>query len=368
MTEGITTHVGLDAHQATIHASILFGEGEAVESSFPNTAEGIRRFVRQVERKSGGAPIVSAYEAGPLGFGLHRTLLERGWSNAVIAPSLIPAKPGDRIKTDRRDARKLAELLRADMLTEVHAPTPEQEAVRDLCRARGAVKEDQKRCRHRLSKFLMRRELRFTAGRKLWTQAHQQWLRGLRLAHPADQAILDDHLLGLEQIHGRLAAFDEKIEALSHEAPYAEPVAWLRCFRGIDTLTALSIVSELHDWRRFPSARALMAYLGLVPSEHSSGSKERRGALTKTGNSRVRRLLVEAAWHYRHRPAIGSRLRRRREGQPAEIIEIADRAQQRLNHRYRRFLERGKPHNKCVAAVARELSGFLWAALQHQAR
>jgi len=363
MKKGIT-YVGLDAHQETIHAAILLpGAARPVEESLANTPEAIRRFVRRLRRRAPGE-VVCAYEAGPLGYGLMRQLEELGVGCVVVAPALIPRKPGERIKTDRRDARKLAELLRAGLLTSVHAPTPEQEAVRDLCRAREAAKGDQKRLRHRLAKFLVRRELRWTRGRKMWTRAHREWLRGQRLAHPADQAILDDLLLALEQLEGRLAALDAQIEKWAQEAPWAEPVAGLRCFRGIDTLTALALVAEVHDWRRFPTPRALMAYLGLVPSEHSSGGSERRGAITKTGNARVRRLLVEAAWHYRHRPAVGYRLQERRRGQPPRVIAIADRAQQRLHARTQRLRARGKPHNQVVTAVARELVGFLWAALQ----
>jgi transposase len=362
MTE-VITYVGLDAHQERIHAAVLLpGASGAIEDAMANTPEGLRRWVRRLRRRNPGE-VVCCYEAGPLGYGLMRELEGLGLSCQVVAPALIPIKPGDRIKTDRRDARKLAELLRGGLLTAVHPPTREQEAVRDLCRSREAVKRDQIRCRHRLSKFLLRRGVRWTVGRKMWTQAHQAWLRGQRFDHAADQGILDDHLLALAQLEGRLAALDAQLEAFAGEAPYAESVDWLRCFRGIDTLTALSIVAELGDWRRFESPRALMAYLGLVASEHSSGGKERRGAITKAGNVRLRRLLVEAAWHYRHRPAVGYRLRKRREGQPSRVIAVADRAQQRLHTRYQRLTARGKPHNKVVVAVGRELVGFLWAAM-----
>lgn len=358
-----TTHAGLDAHKETIHAAVLLpGAEKALEDRFANTPEAIRRWVKRVVKRAPGA-VVCCYEAGPLGYALLRQLGELGMSCQVVAPALIPVKPGDRVKTDRRDARKLAELLRGGLLTEVHPPTPGQEAVRDLCRAREATKEDQKRVRHRLSKFLLRRGVRFTRGRKAWTQAHRAWLWGVRLEHEADQAILDDHLLALEQIEGRLGALVARLEAIAGEAPYAEPVGWLRCFRGIATITAISIVAELHDWRRFSSPRALMAYLGMVPSERSSGGQKRRGGITKAGNGHVRRLLIEAGWHYRHRPAVGERLRKRREGQPAQVIALADRAQQRLHARYRRLIERGKPHNTIVVAVGRELVGFLWAAL-----
>jgi transposase len=358
-----TTFVGLDAHQASTNAAMILASGEVVEDRFATTSDGIGRWARRLKRRCKG-PIVCCYEAGPLGYALQRTLVSLGVECIVIAPSLIPRKPGDRVKTDRRDALKLADLLAADLLTEVRVPAPEQEAIRDLCRAREAVKGDQKRIQHRLSKFLLRRAVRWTGGKKMWTRAHREWLRGQRLEYAADQSILDDHLLALEQNEGRLTALDKKLVDSSTQAPYTEAVAWLRCFRGIDTLTALSVAAEIHDWRRFPSPRALMAYLGMVPSESSSGGKFKRGRLTKTGNSRVRRLLIEAAWHYRHRPRVGSKLSKRRASQPAEIIAIADRAQQRLYHRYTRMTARGKNHNLAVAAVGRELVGFLWAAMQ----
>jgi transposase len=362
MEKGIT-YVGLDAHQTSTVAAVILPTGELLEDRFATSAEGVRRWVRRLKRRSKG-PIVSCYEAGPTGYTLQRMLEGHEVECRVIAPSLIPHKPGDRIKTDRRDARKLVELLAADLLTEVHAPTPEQEAIRDLCRARTSVKGDQKRIQHRLSKFLLRRGIRWTTGRKMWTRAHREWLRGQRLPHEADQITLDDHLLGLEQIEGRLHRFDEQLDDWARQAPYAEAVGWLRCFRGIDTLTALSVAAEIHDWRRFPSPRALMAYLGMVPSESSSGGRFQRGGLTKAGNSRVRRLLIEAAWHYRHRPSVGDRLAKRREGQPAAVIALADRAQQRLHSRYTRLSGRGKAHNQVVSAVGRELVGFLWAAMQ----
>lgn len=366
MAEGIT-YVGLDAHQETIHASVLVpGIERAAEDAFANTPEAVRRWARRVGKQAPGS-VVCCYEAGPLGYGLLRELEALGLPCLVVAPALIPVRPGDRIKTDRRDARKLGELLRAGLLTAVHPPTPEQEAVRDLTRAREAVKKDQSRQRHRVSKFLLRRGVRWTVGRRAWTQAHLVWLRGRRLGHGADQAILDDQLLGLEQIEGRLSALDAKLEAIAQAAPYQESVGWLRCFRGIDTLTALAWVAELHDWRRFASPRALMAYLGMVPSESSSGGKERRGAITKAGNVRLRRLLVEAAWHYRHRPAVSGRLRARRTGQPTRVIAIADRAQHRLHARYTRLQARGKAPNKIVVAVGRELAGFLWAAMDPKA-
>jgi transposase len=313
-------------------------------------------------KREAPGPIVRAYEAGPCGYGLQRALFAEGVGCQVVAPSLIPRKPGERIKTDRRDARRLGELLAGGQVTEVHPPTPEAESVRDLCRAREDAKEDQTRARHRLSKFLLRRGLVWGRGRA-WSQAHQRWLRGLRLDHPADQATFDAYCLALDQVQERLRDLEAQLAAWSQAEPYATPVAWLRCFHGVDTTTAMTLVTELHDFRRFRKPRQLMAYLGLVPREHSSGDRTQRGGITKTGNGHARRVLVESAWHYRHRPRLSATLRQRREGQPARVIALADRAHQRLSRRYRRMIARGKPHNKVVVAVARELVGFLWATL-----
>jgi transposase len=295
---------------------------------------------------------------------LQRQLRTAGVSCTVIAPSLIPVRPGDRIKTDRRDAKKLAELLRAELLTEVHPPTEEAEAVRDLCRCRDAAKQDRERARHRLSKLLLRRGLIYAPG-KAWTRMHREWLRQRRFERPADQVVFADYLQALEHVEERLRALDTQLTTYAQQEPYRAPVGWLRCFRGIDTVTAMSIVTELHGFERFRSARALMAYLGLVPCEHTSADRHRRGGITKTGNVRVRRLLVEAAWHYRHLPGVGVSLRQRRSGQPPPIIALADKAQRRLHHRFWSLVSaRTKPPNQAVIAVARELTGFLWAALQ----
>jgi len=365
MQEGIT-FVGLDAHKVAIKAAMLLpGETKPVEWELPNEKAAVRRMVRKVQRQAPGE-VRFCYEAGPCGYALQRWIQEAGASCVVVAPSLIPRKPGDRIKTDRRDARKLAELFRAGLLTEVRPPTPQDEAARDLCRAREDAQEDLTRCRHRLSKLLLRRGWTWTGGKKAWGQGHRLWLRSLRLEHAADQRVVDDYLLAIEQLEERLRSLEQHIELLSQQAPYAEPVAALRCFRGIDTITAMGLVTELHDFMRFASARGLMAFLGLVPSEHSSGASEHRGAITKAGNSHVRRLLIEAAWHYRHRPSVAS-LRQRRQGQPARVVTLADRAMHRLHRRFHRMLAKGKPQPKVVVAIARELAGFVWAALRQTA-
>jgi transposase len=366
MSENITW-VGMDAHKQAINVAVLSArEARPQEWIVENTPAAIRRLVRTLLREAAGGEVRCCYEAGPCGYALQRQIEAEGALRcAVIAPALIPRKPGERIKTDRRDARKLVELLRAGLLTEVHAPTPEQEAVRDLCRAREDAQQDLLRCRHRLVKLLLRRGVVYRAGKKAWTQAHRQWLRALAFEQAHDQAVLDDYRLAIEQVEERLQTLEHHMLAAAQSDGVAKPVGGLRCFRGIDTVTALSLVAELHDIERFASPRELMAYVGLVPSEHSSGQRIRRGGITKAGNTHVRRLLIEASWHYRHPPRLGAALKQRRAGQPATVIAIADKAQQRLYRRQRHLAAHGKSPTTAVVAAARELSGFIWAALSH---
>lgn len=356
------TYVGLDVHQEEIAVAMLSGQSRRLEEfQVGGDARGVGRLVGRLRKL--GAGVECAYEAGPCGYALQRQLEAAGIGCAVVAPSLIPIKPGERIKTDRRDARKLAEQLRAGMLTAVCAPSESQEAVRDLCRCREAAREDLMRARHRLSKMLLRRGLVYRAGNN-WTQKHRRWLLELAWEHEAERVVFGDYLGAIEQLEERRRGLDAALEVQAQQPPYREPVGWLRCFRGLDTVNAMTIVAELYDVVRFRSPRQLMAYLGMVPSEHSSGGKRRQGAITKSGNRHVRRALVNAAWHYRHRPAVGKALRARRQGQPAPIVSLADRAQQRLHRRFMHLLlRRGKPPQKAVVAVARELAGFLWAAL-----
>lgn len=358
----VITYVGIDAHKKDLQVARLVGHARTPDIwTVANEPRAIERLVRKLEREAPG-PVQCCYEAGPCGYALQRRMQRGRVTCAVIAPALIPRKAGERIKTDRRDARKLAELFRAGLLTEVRPPTPADEAARDLVRARDDAREDLQRGRHRLGKLLMRRG-RHYAGRN-WTLAHRAWLTTLAWDHAADQHVVADYLLAIDQVQARLTDLDARLAALAATAPYAEPVAWLRCFRGIDTLTAITIIAELHDFRRFVTPRALMAYLGLVPTEHSSGGQTSRGRITKTGNALVRRVLTEAAWHYQHRPGIGAALKRRREGQPPRVIAIADKAQHRLCRRFRRLVAEHKPTPKVAVAIARELAGFLWATLQ----
>ena len=357
-----STYVGIDAHKRELHVAMLVGPaGMPVTWKLANEPRAIDRLRRKLER---GAPglIECCYEAGPCGYALQRRLQRGRLRCQVIAPALIPRKPGERVKTDRRDARKLAELHRAGLLTEVRPPTPAEEAVRDLCRARDDAREDLQRSRHRLGKLLLRRGLQYP-GRN-WTQAHRRWIDGLCWEHEAERHVVADYLLAIDQLAARLGELDARLAEVAEREPYRERVGWLRCFRGIDTLTAMLILAELHDFRRFQRAPALMAYLGLVPGENSSADKHRRGRITKTGNMLVRRVLVATAWHYQHRPGVGVALARRRQGQPGRVIAIADKAQQRLCRRFRKLAAEHKPPGKVVVAIARELTGFLWAALQ----
>jgi transposase len=354
--------VGIDAHKKDLFIAMLVGTDKTpVTWTVANEPNAVRRLVRKLEGEAPGT-VQACYEAGPCGYALQRRMTTARVSCQVIAPALVPRKPGDRVKTNRRDARKLAELLRAGLLTEVRPPTPEDEAVRDLCRARDDARADLQRCRHRLGKLLLRRGLHFS-GRN-WTRAHRQWVDRLTWVHEAERVVVEDHWLAIDHVEARLIELDARLMDLAQTEPYREPVAWLRCFRGLDTLTAILILAELHDFRRFQSPRALMAYLGLVPGEDSTGEKHRRGRITRTGNALVRRLLVETAWHYQHRPTVGVALTRRRKGQPARVIAVADKAQQRLCRRFRKLAAEHKPPPKIAVAVARELAGFLWAALQ----
>ena len=358
----VTTYVGIDAHKKDLFIAMLSGnELNPVTWQLANEPKAVRRLVRKLERDAPG-PVRVFYEAGPCGYALQRQVTTSRVSCDVVAPALIPRKPGERVKTNRRDARKLAELGRAGLLTAVQPPTPEAEAVRDLARARDDAREDLQRCRHRLGKLLLRRGLHY-AGRN-WTRAHRQWIDSLAWAYAAERTVVDDYLLAIDHTEARLLELDARLAEIAERAPYREPVGWLRCFRGIDTLTAMLLLAELHDFRRFRSARALMAFLGLVPGEASSGEQHRRGRITKMGNALVRRILVEASWHYQHRPGVGRALNARRTGQPSRVIALADKAQQRLCRRFRRMLAEHKPAPKVAVAIARELAGFVWAALQ----
>ena len=354
------THVAMDDSKRTIVAGILRPGVDTPElRSIPNEPRHLRRLFARLQREG---PVRACYEAGPAGYDLYRQCTALGIPCQVIAPALTPRKPGDRIKTDRRDAKQLVRLFRAGELTPIHVPDEAQEAVRDLLRCREDGQEDLLRWRHRLSKFLARHGRVYREGRQ-WTQRHWTWLRAQHFTLPALERTAQEYRVAVEQLLARVADLDREIASIAETEPYRERVGWLRCFRGIATLGAMLLLVEIDDFLRFRRPRPLMAFLGLVPSETSTGARERRGSITKAGNAHARRILVEAAWHYRHPPRLGAALARRSEGQPPEVRAQAWRAQQRLHRRYRHLVGHGKRPPVAVVACARELVGFLWAAL-----
>jgi transposase len=361
-----TTYVALDDSKRKIVAGVLRpGDAQPELREIANEPRQIRHLFERLKREG---PVTACYEAGVSGYDLYRQITALGVVCSVIAPALTPRRPGQRIKTDRRDAAKLVRLFRAGELTAIHVPDETEEAVRDLVRCRDDVRRDVLRWRHRVLKLLTRHGRIYLAGQN-WSQAHWRWIREQRFELPPLQRAFEATLFALEQALARQAELDRELEALAEAAPYREPVGWLRCFRGIDTLSAMILLAEIVDFQRFRRPRELMAYLGLVPSEYSSGGTQRRGALTKAGNSHARRVLIEAAWHYRHRPTIGRSLASRSQGQPEEIVGHAWRAQQRLHRRYRHLVGHGKRPPIAVAAIARELVGFIWAAMtRHESR
>ena len=357
-----TRFLGLDAHALTIAVAVAEEKGAPNEHGvIPNDPSSVRRLIGRLG--GSGVHLVACYEAGPTGYALHRQLVALGVECMVVAPSLVPTRSGDRVKTDRRDALKLARLLRSGDLTPVWVPDEEHEALRDLVRARADAKADALRAKHRLSKFLLRRGIRPPHGVRAWTTRYQAWLGQIRLEESCGQIVLDDYLTVVR-------AADERVRRLEGALHTAVPdrhrplVAALQSFRGVAFLTAVTIVAEVGDLRRFATAPQFMAYAGLVPSEYSSGSSRCRGRITKTGNATLRHVLGEAAHHCRLQPRVGGTLRQRQQGVPDPIVELSWRAQKRLHHRYRHLSARlGRP--KALTAVSRELAGFVWAAGQH---
>ncbi len=353
-----TVAVGLDVHARSIRLAAVRADELLEEQTLPYDEEAVERVLRRW-------PVVRCcYEAGPTGFGLQRHLVERGIDCQVVAPGLVPQRPGDRVKTDSRDARKLARLLAGGLLESIHVPSPDLEAVRDLVRAREDARLDRMRDRHRLSKFCLRHGLRLPTSS--WTVVRRKWLSEQRFDFAALQITFDAYLHTVDLVDARIEQLERSIRETAEQEPWRELVGRLRCLRGVDTLTALALVSEIGDFNRFKSAAEFMAFVGLVPSEHSSGEQRRQGSITKVGNAHVRRLLVESAWHARRRPKVGYELARRQRGQDALDVERAWRCQQRLYSRWQRMAGRGKPQQKIVVACARELAGFVWAIATKQ--
>jgi len=336
------TLVGLDVHATKIVAAVLDAEtGQLQTFAMGGETAKVAAFCAGLPR-----PVRVAYEAGPTGYGLAREVATRGVECVVAAPSKIPRGSGDRVKTDRRDAEHLVRLLLAGKLHPVRVPGDEEEALRDLVRAREAVRVDLMRCRHRLSKLLLRHGIRFDDG-AAWTERHRVWLGTVTLKWPAAQATMLDARVGMLPT-----------------SPWTVPVGRLRCLRGIDTLTAVALCAEIGDFERFAKAEQLMSYVGLVPCENTTGQQRRLGSITKTGSGHARRLLVEAAWHYRPRPRIGKALTDRQSDQPPEAIAVSWSAQRRLHHTWTRLEARAKRRTIIAVAAARELAGFAWAITQ----
>lgn len=355
----ITTYVGLDVHKESISIAAA-REGREAARALGRIPNDPVRLLKKLDRLGSRSSLRVCYEAGPTGYGLTRVLESAGIQCVVVAPSLVPRKAGDRVKTDRRDAAKLAHYLRSGDLTPVYVPDEETEALRDLFRARDDAKVVERSARHRLSKFLLRHDRRYP-GRTAWTGMHLEWIRSQVFEHDAMNRVLREYLHAVQEAADRVARLTSDLEELTKEHELAPLVRALQALKGVQLITAAGIAVEIGDLRRFRHPRQLMAYLGLVPSEHSTGEGRRRGHITKTGNKHVRRLLVEAAWSYRHTPKASRWMKKRLEGQPPEIVHISWKAQNRLHKRYRRLLGRGKSKQNTMTAIARELAGFVWA-------
>lgn len=353
-------YVGLDVHKETIAVSIAEAGGGEVRyfGEIANTPEAVAKLARQLAK--GDARLSFCYEAGACGYGVYRQLRELKHDCMVVAPSLIPRKAGDRVKTDRRDSLGLARLHRAHELTPVWVPDGAQEALRDLTRGREDMKHVQRQVKQRLLAFLLRHGKRYS-GKSRWTQAHFRWLETVKCDHRIQQIVFQEYVDTVSALTQRVKGFDRHIESASRESVFWPVIEALMALRGVNLLTATTVVAEIGDLRRFNSAPQLMAYLGVVPSEHSSGGKRSRGGITKAGNGHVRRVLVEAAWTYRH-PARKSAVLQRRALCTSETVQaIAWKAQTRLCQRYRLLEGKGKLKVQVCTAIARELAGFIWA-------
>lgn len=355
--------VGLDVHKDTIVIAVAnFGEGDpevlgTIPHDLPKLVKLLKRLVTNVSQ------LRVCYEAGPTGYGLYRRLKGAGIDCVVVAPSLVPQQTGVRVKTDRRDARRLARFLRSNDLVPVWVPDEQTEALRDLERARDDAKNAERVARHQLDKFLLRNERVYREGRQ-WTQKHRAWLKQQKFADPCKQCVMDDYVRAVADATERVNRLTIDIQLFVEKTALAPLVRALMAFRGIKTVSATVIAAEIGDLRRFETAGQFMAFLGLIPSEHSSGKSNKRGPLTRTGNAHVRRILVEAVHHYRHRPTLSAALSERQKGISQEVIDISWNAQKRLCQRLAHLTTRNKPYNKIIVALARELAGFIWSVGQ----
>ena len=360
LTDRGVIHLGLDVHKNTISVGVLEPDDEVPRtdkiSSDPDAVQHL------IDRFVDPGMLRACYEAGPTGYELARQLRELGVRCEVIAPSLIPTAPGDRVKTDQRDCRRLARLHRAGELVAIRVPTVAEEAVRDLCRARADMVIDQTRARHRLGKFLLRHG-RVWRGGDNWTLKHQAWIAGQLFEDPALATTYEHYRATLAAREAAVAAIEADLVGWFTRSPFADAVARLSAYRGITQMGALTLASEVCDWRRFPTAGAFMGFCGLVPSEYSSGERTRRGHITHAGNQHLRTQLVESAWAYKSRPQVGATIARRQIGLDPAVVARAWKAQLRLTGRFRRLDARKTSRNVVVTAIARELAGFVWAEM-----
>jgi transposase len=354
--------IGIDDHADKWTIAHFRGDEEKPAKEFELVPDesGYRKLIKYAKELDGEVRIV--YEAGPCGYELYRRLIKAGLKCDVAAPSLTPRKPGDRVKTNRRDAKKLARYLRAgDMLTLIVVPDKERESLRDLIRARHAVQKDLLRCRHQIAKLLLRYGHRYREGKTAWSGRFWTWLNKIKLEERHSQLVLEEMIITHGQRLEQRGRYDEAIEAAAKAPEYAPYVAALSVLRGIDRLSAMTLLSELGDLRRFRTAPQLMAAIGVVPSEASTGETTTRFSITKTGNAHVRHIVVEAAWQYQRRITNGPTIKQRRKDQPQALIGIAEKCDLRLNRKFHRMTSRGKRSTVAAVAVARELLGFIWA-------
>lgn len=360
-----TKYVGLDVSKEKIAVAVADSGREKPRylGMFPNTMESLRKIIKKIGNPSN---LQACYEAGATGYTLYRWLLLLGVQCDVIAPTHIPTNARDKIKTDKRDAIRLAQLHRAGELTSIYIPTDEDESYRDLVRARDDAKKEEKRVKARISALLLRYDLhpKEKVGTK-WKSKYMEWLEGVKFSKPLTQTVFQEELHALHVCRERVKRYEELMKEIEENSTRNSLIKALKCLRGVDTITAVSVASEIMCFSRFHNPQQLMSYLGLVPSESSSGPKQSKGQITRTGNTLVRRLLIEASWSYRYQPALKGSLKQRNEGQPKEIQAIAWKAQKRLHQKYHKLMHKGKPHPKVTAAVARELVGFIWDIARH---
>ena len=363
MTKHNILFIGLDTHKEFVEVAYIEdqrGTQPIHHGRIPSSKIAIKKLIRQFESKYPSATLHFVYEAGPCGYWIYRLITSLGHCCYVVAPSLIPKKPGERVKTDKRDALKLAKLLKSEDLTPIYVPEPEDEAIRDLSRAREVAMKDLKDAKYQLKALLLRNNINY-AGTANWSLKHLRWLTELVLPHPAQHIVLQEFIQTINERTARLERLDNELAHHVYQWRYYPVVKAIQAMRGVRLLVAAGVVAELGDLSRFDHPRKLMSYLGLVPSEHSSGGKRHIGAITKCGNGRARRLLVEGAHAYRYAANISTDMQKRQEGLPKDIIDIAWKAQLRLCKRYKKMIAKGKHYNLVVTAIAREMIAYIWA-------